>query len=182
MVRAGASSSYAASPATAGLVSGSCSSARVFALRFFQARLTTSVISLCASLSVHVHHVVNKTFHLQAVEHARHTHKRAIDLTRSMALAQSMATASSLPFCGPGLRDSARLDSVQPTPQRFRRSLSSGQRLLCRLRVSFQLRAELLSPDPRVVHISGTVQRKVPARLVVRPVHLPESSRFLSGH
>src|SRR5215475_7191784 len=47
-----------AHPNTACLLSSSCSSARVFAPRFLQ----TSPLGPCASLSLHVHHVVKRTF------------------------------------------------------------------------------------------------------------------------
>ena len=57
-------------PAAGGLISASCSSARAFALRFFQTRPRGR--SPCASLPFTSIWLV-EDFHLQVVEHARHT-------------------------------------------------------------------------------------------------------------
>src|SRR6185312_15744811 len=57
-------------PDATGLISASCSSARAFALRFFQTRPRGR--SPCASLPFTSIWLV-EDFHLQAVEHARHT-------------------------------------------------------------------------------------------------------------
>jgi hypothetical protein len=67
-------------PAATGLVSASCSSARAFALRFFQTRPRGR--SPCALLPFTSIWLV-EDFHLQAVEHARHTFSR---LRRETAL------------------------------------------------------------------------------------------------
>src|ERR1700723_1562349 len=72
-----ASQSLARSPATVGLISGSCSSARVFAPRFFQAPPRGECCSPLRFAMTSLPSSCQRDFHPQAVEHARHTNERA---------------------------------------------------------------------------------------------------------
>src|SRR6185437_3216759 len=70
-----ASRSFARSPGTVGLLSSFCSSARVFAPRFFQTAPRGSALALCYHFAPSG---CEEDFHLQAIEHARHTIKKAL--------------------------------------------------------------------------------------------------------
>src|SRR5487761_55590 len=69
-----ASRSFARSPGTVGLLSSFCSSARVFAPRFFQTAPRGSALALCYHFAPSG---CEEDFHPQAIDPARHTMKRA---------------------------------------------------------------------------------------------------------
>src|SRR5580658_1447095 len=71
-----------------------------------------------------------------------------------------------------------RFNPIQRLPQHVRRFLGGVQGSFCHLRLSRDPLLKLVAPHARVIHVSGRMQRKIPARLVVPAIHLPQAPFF----
>src|SRR6266478_289626 len=70
------------------------------------------------------------------------------------------------------------LDAVQHGPQSFGRSLGGSQRFFGSLRIGLDPLLQLFAPHLRVVHVSGGVQRKIAASLLIGAIEFTQAAIF----